>query len=587
MKKGIILILVVFSVITCFASSLTHGVSLTEYNYQIGKYIKHTVVKSESISSILKKYQLPLADFLQANPQVATRGDVALGEMLNITRNSIGNATDATINKDIKKFLKERKQAVNRQEDIVPQKTKIEARQQAEPIAKPVAVPKAEPQLQKLSDSQKKFDYHNVLPKETLYSISRLYNVSIENILKYNEDVKEGGLKEYTVIRVPRSNYTDYPNAATNVVTEKDTTKPLVVPTATPTQNVELAKFDIFSDSRDTKTLNVAFVMPITGESDPREDGFKDLYRGFLMACDSLKKSGLSVNVDLYGVGRGTDLSHQLIASGQLLNKQLIIGPVFPDQFETVADYAIQNNIPIINPLLATRFNAKNIIEITPDKAYYYDKIQNMFDDKYVIYYKSVNDDAQFVENIQKIKNIDTTIVYDKFITPDSMATTLSKDKENIFIVAAKDNLNNELLLSKLVALKATAYNQKMSVLASQHVSNIPKERRGDFFRCDLHYITSSFQDRTNEASMKFETDYIHTYSLVPSPFSYRGYEIGIIIMGAINENGSDFMNELNDTIRRAIQVPYMFYRENDIEKLVNQEWLLINYSPNFSINVK
>lgn len=44
---------------------------------------------------------------------------------------------------------------------------------------------------------------HIVKERQTLYSISKAYNVSIEDIYKYNPSVKENGLKINTILIIP------------------------------------------------------------------------------------------------------------------------------------------------------------------------------------------------------------------------------------------------------------------------------------------------------------------------------------------------------------------------------------------------
>ena len=44
---------------------------------------------------------------------------------------------------------------------------------------------------------------HVVLEKQTLYSISKAYGVSVEDIYKYNPDVRKNGLKKNSIIVIP------------------------------------------------------------------------------------------------------------------------------------------------------------------------------------------------------------------------------------------------------------------------------------------------------------------------------------------------------------------------------------------------
>lgn len=50
---------------------------------------------------------------------------------------------------------------------------------------------------------------HIVLEKQTLYSISKAYGVSVDDIYKYNPAVKESGLKKNSIILIPLVNTTD------------------------------------------------------------------------------------------------------------------------------------------------------------------------------------------------------------------------------------------------------------------------------------------------------------------------------------------------------------------------------------------
>lgn len=49
----------------------------------------------------------------------------------------------------------------------------------------------------------KKYIIHRAEPKETLYSITRRYGVSLEDLYEYNPTLKENGLKMYDTIHVP------------------------------------------------------------------------------------------------------------------------------------------------------------------------------------------------------------------------------------------------------------------------------------------------------------------------------------------------------------------------------------------------
>ena len=65
-------------------------------------------------------------------------------------------------------------------------------------VATPVSISK-----DKVKIDGKVFYSHIVLDKQTLYSISKAYNVSIEDIYRHNPSVKENGLRKNDIINIP------------------------------------------------------------------------------------------------------------------------------------------------------------------------------------------------------------------------------------------------------------------------------------------------------------------------------------------------------------------------------------------------
>jgi LysM repeat protein/ABC-type branched-subunit amino acid transport system substrate-binding protein len=85
-------------------------------------------------------------------------------------------------------------------------------------VAPPVTISKDKVKL-----DGKAFYSHIVLEKQTLYSISKAYNISIDEIYKYNPSVKENGLRKNDIIIIPV-----VPATTADYKPEKATPKPIV-----------------------------------------------------------------------------------------------------------------------------------------------------------------------------------------------------------------------------------------------------------------------------------------------------------------------------------------------------------------------
>lgn len=514
-------------------------------------FIKYKAKKGDSISSILKKFQLSLSDFLTANPSIKAKATINYGDKVLIPRSGVGLTNNATIDLQVKQFVQQRNFVV----------------------ATPFLNEKANYTIVGPLETDE-IDVHTVLKGQTIYSISKMYNVEIDVLLDANPIIREVGLKLGSIIRIP---YFQKRVESESIEEQLRSSDCVAVGSLIMGTMVEL----------DSTVVEVAIIMPVNGNIDPLEDGFVDLYRGFLIAAEEVKSNGLSVNIDFFGVGRDSLKVEELIASGKLDNKEIIVGPIFDEQFTAVAKYAERLGITIINPLMASNYDARNIIDVLPERSGYWDKLKDSTFNKNVIYFATENDDSVFLQNFQnEVGLINDTLVYDKHVSPEKMLESFSAKKENLVLIAANDLLNIELLVSKLTAVVAFGY-KKIEVLGTSKMSNIEPEKRGEYFKVNTSYITSSFQDRTNPESMQFEADYISTYLTNPTRFSYRGYEVGVLFLNAYKEHGIDFINKIGNTDKMVLQAPFHFSRETPNSILTNKSWIKVTYNPDYSITVK
>ena len=98
-----------------------------------------------------------------------------------------------------------------------------------EKLVIPIDAPKSEPK----TDNSNQFVNHTVKKKETLYSLSREYNVSVDDIKRYNKQLYSKELQMGETIRIP-SGTSAQANTSNSVIAE-NTPKP--APTSKPQEN--------------------------------------------------------------------------------------------------------------------------------------------------------------------------------------------------------------------------------------------------------------------------------------------------------------------------------------------------------------
>jgi len=140
------------------------------------KIIKHKIKSGESIYGLALKYDLTEKEMYAANPK--TKGALLqLGQVVNIPNKKYKEKAKPT-KKEKKEQLAEKKE----KKEILVDET----------IVKEVPVEK-----------KNEFIIHIVTSKETLYSISKKYGVSMETLCEINPELKTSNLKKGAKLKIP------------------------------------------------------------------------------------------------------------------------------------------------------------------------------------------------------------------------------------------------------------------------------------------------------------------------------------------------------------------------------------------------
>lgn len=78
---------------------------------------------------------------------------------------------------------------------------------------------------------------------------------------------------------------------------------------------------------------------------------FIEFYQGVLLAVEDLKKEGLNIELNVFDTGKGKEKISSIVSQPAFQRSQLIIGPVFSEQIPIIATYARQNRIPVVLPV--------------------------------------------------------------------------------------------------------------------------------------------------------------------------------------------------------------------------------------------
>ncbi len=205
-----------------------------------------------------------------------------------------------------------------------------------------------------------KFVKHIVKAGESLTSISLLHKVTAYDIIENNEIQKQLYYNQLLYIPVYRNQEQSKDALLNNerkikLVAEKENDISL-----------SIKKIELVSKLKDTSVLNIALLMPYSLLRNEDSEISLSFHIGVELALDSLRKQGTNICLHTFDTNKDSLKVHQIVSSNSLDNMDIIIGPLYADNFRILCGkYGNDTTKILISPL------SKNIENVTKYKSVY------------------------------------------------------------------------------------------------------------------------------------------------------------------------------------------------------------------------
>jgi LysM repeat protein/ABC-type branched-subunit amino acid transport system substrate-binding protein len=270
--------------------------------------------------------------------------------------------------------------------------------------------------------------YHTIEAKETLYGVSKKYNVTGQQIIDANPGLSQATFSIGKTIRIPASIkerkttevvdkkkgkevYYTIPEKETvyNICKKFKTTESELL-SLNPELSGGLRKGmtlriplrisikDLPAEVSETpKEVNemlstkpvvkpvssakVAILLPYdeaeTSKSSGAMSRFTEFYEGMLLAVDSLRKQGYSSEFFVYDIGEQTDKLKKLLRDKEEILREvhLIIGGISNEQIKLISDFALKNKVKYVIPFTQKNDEVLNnayVFQVNTPKEYLY-----------------------------------------------------------------------------------------------------------------------------------------------------------------------------------------------------------------------
>ena len=437
------------------------------------------------------------------------------------------------------------------------------------------------------TDTTKEIEY-TVQKKETMYRICRKFNISSYELIKLNPKLKEG-VKAGMTIKIPvqaEENMTTEP--ATTMLSERDVNALLSEP-----KSIERVN-----------SVKVALLLPfMTNEAIPSTETqrFIEYYEGFLLAVDSLKNTGCSVDLSVYDTGNGTKKLKEILKEDALKNANLIIGAVQNDQIGPVAEFAQKNNIKYVIP-----FTSKNddvlsnayVYQVNTPHSYLYAKAAqggcDLFaeDNIILLNIRDGKDKTEFIKAFKaemKQRQIPfTEINYNAETLTADVDTLLRTDKRNVVVPTSGTLEALNKIKSPLRMLAETKPECGLTLFGYPEWQTYTRDCLEDFYALNTYIYSNFYADNLSKEVADFYTKYKNWYSknlinIFPK-YGILGFDTGMFFIGAINKYGSNFENNLDKIHYQGVQTGFDFHRVNNWGGFINTNIFIVHYQSDFNV---
>lgn len=390
------------------------------------------------------------------------------------------------------------------------------------------------------------YNYYTVLPKEGFYRLKVKLGVTQQEIESLNPEVKEDGLKVGMVLKLP-----------------KEKTGEMAISNG---QLVE--RFSLLDSLNYNQTTNLSMILPFKLNTLDFEDLSNsehkitkdrllsialDFYTGALMAVDSAKQLGLTINMNVFDSQANAGKVNQIATSGDLMGSDAIIGPVLPEAFNRLTAYLGASQIPIFSPFSNKGITLSSSVfqTLPPDhllRERMYTYLRDYGIDKNVIIIADLKN-AAIKTKLQSIfpgaKIINP--IDDKFIRLNEINPYLSADKQNWVIVET----NSIPLLTNITGVVNSAKNKEHDIvlLTSFRGSAYDSGNISNMHLSNLQFHFPSM-DKMSNLESDFSLSYEKQYGITPNRYATRGFDLtmDIILRLSYNKNLSNVAAMISET---------------------------------------
>ena len=499
------------------------------FQQTVYEYENHTVIAGETVYRITKLYDISKDDLIEWNPEYPTikNNILSLGQVLKV--------------KSIEKVI-----TINREEVL------------------------------------EKFLTHTVKSKETVYSLTRFYNISKEDLIRLNPEYPGIENNELSIDQLIKIKPIEEVNSNENYTFYKDSIQENVA--------IDVAILLPFK-LKDYKSASAKDIFSDLNSSAPLANMVTDFYMGAEIAIDSIKKQGILINTTVFDTGNRDDNVPLIIEERKLDSVDVVIGPFYSDKAELIARKV---RVPIVFPHFSSNqndFSATKLIKSAPDKSKYTEYLGSYLKDIYkgeevfVVGDGEANSNDRISKIVSSLKKHDSISEIhilkpeDGYIKRELFTNKMAVNKQNWVIITSDNNVAIADVLNSMIGIPD---DMTVQVFAVERNKSYDKIENNKLASVDFTYVSNAFEDSSSDNVKIFNKKYYKKNNTVASDYAIKGFDITYDILIRL-ASGKELSETFKDGVSLRLENKFD-YRKKTFSSTNNNGLFIVKYNKDLSL---
>ena len=421
---------------------------------------------------------------------------------------------------------------------------------------------------------------HKVKRKETIFGIARQYDIQIEELIQANPEMRQPDyeLKKGDVIRIPYA---------------KGIVPSVQPPTSTVQAPVTSSAVSSSADDVRERAIRVGVMLPLHNiNGDGRR--MVEYYRGILMACDSVKKLGISVDLHAWNTPEDGNIS-TVLSDQAAANCDIIFGPLYSKQMEALSNFVSAHDIRLVIPFSISApqlLTNRNIFQIWQSPTNINDATITHFLERFSGYHPvfidcndSTSKKGAFTFGLRRqLENRQIAYsVTNLKSSENAFSKAFSQAKPNIVILNTARSPELGVAFAKINSLKFSLPNINITMFGYTEWLMYTRTHLENFYKYNT-YIPSVFHynplsSQTARLEQKYRWNFHADMQNALPRFALTGFDHAYFFLRGLHKYGKTFNGAAGMFGYTPVQTPLVFERMGN-GGLQNHSLLFVHYTP-------